>query len=402
MNVPRLRISNTLRERMKYAKAASPTLRMLVLESRYWLDGACTRAAARMGWQTRTVRVVAAGVLPRDVVAELLTAVVDFLPDFILTINHSGMVRSGLFANLFSDLGVPLVSWFVDDPRTILMNDSAHASPGTLALTWESAYIPYFHDLGFTHVYHVPLAADTRFAGAPDPAPTIPGAFVGNSMIEFADRQRQRVSETPGLLDTVDAAFAQGRVTRERFAEGLAAILGDATVAPLDEEARRHAEMYCFVEGTRRLRHELAERLCPEGMLVRGDELWRRSFPLAGPAINYDRDLPAFYRSCAVNANTTSIQMAAAVNQRVFDAPAAGGFILTDNQADMQSLFEPGVESVTYDSFDECVDKFRYYRDHPSARIPIIEAAQKRIAAHHTYHHRLETIAHWIRQHFAD
>ena len=175
MSVPRLRISKTLRERMNYAKAAGPGMRMLVLESRYWLDTACARAAGATGWQCTTAPVVAAGLLPRDQIADLLTALVEMRPDFILTINHSGMDRSGLFANLFADLGVPLVTWFVDDPRTILMDDSAHASPTTIALTWERAYIPYLHDIGFHHVYHLPLAADTQFHGAATVRPAVPG-----------------------------------------------------------------------------------------------------------------------------------------------------------------------------------------------------------------------------------
>ena len=221
-------------------------------------------------------------------------------------------------------------------------------------------------------------------------------------MVEFADRHRAEVNRHPDLADALDAAFAQGRITRENFARGLATMIGQAVSDELDEEMKRHAEMYCFIEGTRRLRFALADALSPEGMAIRGDEHWRAVFPEAGPPINYEKDLAGFYRTCGVNVNTTSIQMATAVNQRAFDCPAAGGFLLTDAQQDMVTLFEPGVEAELYASLDECVEKFRYYNRHPDARLPIIGAAQRRIAAHHTYRHRLETIAGWIREHFGD
>lgn len=402
MTVPRLRISTILRERMNYPKGAGPGMRMLVLESRYWLDSACVRAAAELQWEVRRCSVVAAGMLPRDQIAELLNAVVEMRPDFVLTINHSGMDRDGLFAHLFSDLGVPLVSWFVDDPRTILMDDPRHAAATSIALTWERAFEPYLRGVGFPLVYHLPLAADTDFHGAPQAHTERPAAFVGNSMVAFAARERDALQDHPKLLTTLEDAFAHGRVTRRNFAQGMAAIVGEAEYAALDPEARRHAEIYCFVEGTRRLRHALVARLTPEGLIVRGDDDWRGVVPHAGPPVHYEQDLGNFYRTTAVNLNSTSIQMATAVNQRVFDAPAAGGFVLTDAQEDLFTLFEPGVDVAAYNDLDECADKLRYYVQHPEARQRIVQAAQGRIAAQHTYRHRLQTIAGWIRENFGE
>jgi spore maturation protein CgeB len=403
MDGPHLRISKTLRRHMQYAKAAAPGLRMLVLESRYWLDEACARAAQRLGWTVRRAPVVAAGHLPRDQVATLLQDLIELRPDFILTINHSGMDCAGLFCNLFADLGIPLVTWFVDDPRTILMDRAVHGAPTTIAATWERGYMDYLRALGFGHVYHLPLAADTTvFHGAPSAAPDLAGAFVGNSMISFANRVWQEVAQYPVLAEAVTAAFAAGTVDRARFVAGLDHLLEPALVAGFDQEARRHAEMYFFIEGTRRLRRRVAQALAPEGMGIRGDEDWNEEFPQAGPPVPYEEELPDFYRRCAVNVNTTSIQMATAVNQRVFDCPAAGGFVLTDAQEDLGALFDSGAETAVYHSLEEGVEKYRYYRDRPAQRLPLIHAAQKRILAHHTYTHRLQTVAGWVREHFGD
>ena len=84
---------------------------------------------------------------------------------------------------------------------------------------------------------------------------------------------------------------------------------------------------------------------------IRGDAGWKGlvggAFRLA-PPLDYHKELPAFYNACTVNFNATNLQMGKAVNQRVFDVPACGAFLLTDHQESVEGLFEVGKEVVTY------------------------------------------------------
>ncbi|MDQ1257638.1 MAG: spore maturation protein CgeB, partial [Candidatus Hydrogenedentes bacterium] len=128
---------------LTYGKLAGETPRMLVLESQYWLDAACMNAARALGWEWTSAPVLMVGYLPRADMERLLRTLVEFRPDFVLNINLSGMDVGGLFAQLLGDLGIPLVTWFVDDPRTILMGRTAYATPFSLALTWDAAYTEY-------------------------------------------------------------------------------------------------------------------------------------------------------------------------------------------------------------------------------------------------------------------
>lgn len=390
---PRLDIPAPMRERMAYAKLAGDTPRVLVLESGYWLDAACMHACERLGWTWRQAEVSLVGVMSRERVAGLLQALLEFRPDFVLSINLSGMDQAGLFAGLFEDLCVPLVTWFVDDPRTILMGRRCYASSWSLALSWDRGYLPYLAACGFEAPCYLPLAADTTvFNAPPDPNPSYPPAFVGNSMAGYAEEEWAWIRERPALAEAMDRAFAEGHVTRERFGEGLDRVLPPAYVAALDAEERRHAELVFFIEGTRRLRGAMAQHAVKAGAVVHGDAGWRESIAEHRDFVQYSEALPAFYRDCVVNLNTTSIQMAAAVNQRVFDCPAAGGFLLTDAQAGLAELFDPEGEVATYESHDELSDKIWFYRDHPGAGRAIAEAARKRVLGEHTYEHRLREI----------
>jgi len=218
-------------------------------------------------------------------------------------------------------------------------------------------------------------------------------------MADFAAREWAWLRERPALALAIQDAFDTGRVDRERFAGGINALLDPAFASSLDPHERRHAEMYFFIEGTRRLRREIIGRLAPEGLVVRGDEGWRELEVAWGPYVNYSLELPDYYRRCEVNLNITSIQMPTTVNQRVFDCPAAGGFLITDAQPVLADLFDQD-EMVCYRSAEECADLLRFYRKRPVLRAQITRKAREKILKEHTYEHRLRWIAQIVRQRF--
>jgi len=403
MVLPRLDVPARLREAMAYDKLAGEVPRVLILESQYWLDIACINAGRTLGWAIEAVPVAMVGTLPRDAIAQMLQTLVEFKPDYILSVNLSAMDVDGVFARLFEDLQIPYVTWFVDDPRTILMDRDVYATPYSIALTWERAYLDYLSGAGFPIVRCLPLAVDATVFNA-EPADTWPEppTFVGNSMVNAAETEWAWIEEHTYLAEAVTAALGAGRISRATFAQGLDALLPAGLLARLDPDQRRHAEIFFFVEGTRRLRHETVTALEPEGLGVRGDEEWGRFMPRAGGPVNYVHELPAFYRDCEINLNMTSIQMATTVNQRVFDCPAAGGFLLTDAQAALHDLFDVEREVACYRTLDECVELLRWFRARPPARRDVAARARARILNEHTYAHRLGAITALVREYFAN
>jgi len=117
--------------------------------------------------------------------------------------------------------------------------------------------------------------------------------------------------------------------------------------------------------------------------------------------VDYGEKLSQVYEQSAINLNATSLQMQTAVNQRVFDVPASGGFILTDAQEDALLHFEHGKELVTYQSPEELKDKVDYYLNNETCRLKIIEAGHRRVLASHTYKHRLVELVKHMRKRYA-
>jgi spore maturation protein CgeB len=115
------------------------------------------------------------------------------------------------------------------------------------------------------------------------------------------------------------------------------------------------------------------------------------------PSLDYYRELPIFYNRCRINFNATSLQMREAVNQRVFDVPACGSFLLTDRQGALEELFEVGEEIIAFDDPQEIPDLVRFYLDSPQARNRIACKGRERVLERHTYRHRLQVILQTMR-----
>jgi spore maturation protein CgeB len=396
----RLNISEGMRKILDYPKFVGRT-RMLILETQYFFDRSWVRAAESLGWETATVPSVMAGSLTRDQVAGLFHTIGAFRPHFILTSNYAGMDEMGLFARFFEDARIPYVSWFTDTPLMILFGRTVLASTYSVAATWDRAYIPHLKALGFPHVHFMPHATDPYlFSGAPTTTWDRNLAFVGASMIALAEEAWAKLAVNPPLKSAARVAFEDGRVTREAFARGVYSILDPELLAAANESDRRNVELCLVYEATRRIRTDMIRRLAPRGVDVFGDEAWQTVHARCYGDVGYFDGLAHLYRSTAINVNATSLQMRSAVNQRVFDCPAAGGFLITDAQGDLEEFFEPETETMTYATLDELEDKVRFYQQRPKNRIAIIQAAQRRIAAHHTHAHRLRDLETYLRECF--
>ncbi len=401
MAEPRLHITPRMRRFLDYPKFADKT-RMLILGTGYFFDRSWLHAAESLRWETRTVPSAMVGAITQDQMKELFEALGEFRPDFILTSNYAGMDARGVFGRFFEDARVPYVSWFTDTPRMILYERTVHCSHYSVAAIWERNYEPHLRELGFPHVLFMPHATDpSLFGGRPALAFKRDVAFVGISMIEQAEEAWRVLEGYPEITQALKKAFRENRVTRESFAEGPESVLGAELVRQCQPRERRHLELCLVYEATRRMRHDMIKTLEPFGIEVRGDVRWSEITERVGGPLSYFEDLAPYYRSTAVNVNTSSLQMKTAVNQRVFDCPAAGGFLITDAQRDLEDLFDSDSEVVTYASLEELKDKVAYYLAHPEVQLAIIERAQRRIAAHHTHAHRLQTLETYLKSLYA-
>lgn len=91
-----------------------------------------------------------------------------------------------------------------------------------------------------------------------------------------------------------------------------------------------------------------------------------------------------------------------AINPRVFEIAAAGGFQLCDPCIGLDTLFDFKAELPIYRDLKELRERVDYYLARPEERAVIAKAAQRRVLAEHTYEHRATSmLGHIFRAHGA-
>lgn len=73
------------------------------------------------------------------------------------------------------------------------------------------------------------------------------------------------------------------------------------------------------------------------------------------------------------------------VNLRIFEALAAGCFLLTDYCDELAEIFEIGEEVEVFRSSQELKDKVEYYLSHPKERLRIAQKGHEKFLANHTW-----------------
>jgi len=81
-----------------------------------------------------------------------------------------------------------------------------------------------------------------------------------------------------------------------------------------------------------------------------------------------------------------------AANVRMFEVTGAGTLLVTDHKKNIQSLFEPDSEILTYRTKEECVDKLRWAIDHPAEAGKMGRAGQQRTLRDHSVEKRVDLL----------
>jgi glycosyltransferase involved in cell wall biosynthesis len=205
----------------------------------------------------------------------------------------------------------------------------------------------------------------------------------------------------PGEVDSFDHVF----VAAEPYARILARIsrrpvevLHQATdpgVFRGDDPITPPAPLL-FVGNSRREYRRMV-RWCVEEQLdvaVYGT-LWREVIPdrlIRGEHIPND-ELHRWYAGAAVvlNDHWDTMLTGGFLSNRLFDASAAGAFIITDPVSGLAEVFGDSIE--TADSAAELAAKVRLYAAEPERARAKAEAARRLVLASHTFDHRADVIA---------
>ena len=376
--------------------------RVLVMQADYHVVGDVLEGARELGWIVRSMPTASAGRGSSTFLTELLQALVEFKPDFLLSINHLGFDEEGALAELLERFEVPLASWFVDHPLPILGGAEKNARSNCQLFCFERTALPWLASIGFEDPRHLPTGSSVRRFHPSLVLDELRARFAHPlSLVAGSWWHKARVEPSSAVRAAARELFGAHPVDRSFVRDGLEALL-----AADSGDSRRlvhHAAQAALAEASMNTRREFVRALSGLGLVVHGDEHWRELVPglRLEPPVDPERELPTLFAASAINLNVTAEQMPTAVNQRVWDVPGVGGFLLTDAQEDVLEHFEDGVDVATYESHGEAREKARYYLAHPEERRRIARAGFEKVEREHRTTHRLRTVEDVLRRRFA-
>lgn len=389
-----------LAARLRQRKFSEVSNRVLLFDCNYFLTKEVDAALRQLGHRVQRLQFTALTPVGQ-LLASLVSSIATFRPDFCLTINHLGFDEDGVVAQFLSSIEMPSASWFVDSPDLIIKGFTRNVSPFSALFLWDSSYLASMRQAGFETVSYLPLGTDPAvFKPRPGNSPAVAGmaakvGFVGNSMVIPLQEKLAKIRRP---LHAIVEQLA-GRMNRQRTSlEELLATLNATDKRRFDQlgaKERLEFEKAVTWQATLFYRRFCLEQLRDFQTVIHGDQGWKSVLGtdfILRVALDYYRELPSFYSACSINFNATSLQMGTAVNQRLFDVPACGGFLITDRQQSLDELFINGEEVITYQDPGEIAALVRFYLDNPASREKISRRGRDRVLRQHTYRHRLQTL----------
>ena len=107
---------------------------------------------------------------------------------------------------------------------------------------------------------------------------------------------------------------------------------------------------------------------------------------------NYMTKMPRVFHKSKVNLNITLRSILSGIPLRVIDILAAGGFLITNYQAEIAEYFIDGEELVIAYSPEDMIEKTGYYLEHEDERKEIARRGQEKVLREFDYKDKLEEI----------
>ena len=103
-------------------------------------------------------------------------------------------------------------------------------------------------------------------------------------------------------------------------------------------------------------------------------------------------EMPKIFNLSKINLNITMRPIQTGLSLRIYDVLGSGGFLITNYQSQIPSLFEIGKDLVVYESLSDLKEKCDYYLSHEEERKEIAKNGCNKIRDYHNCKTRIKTM----------
>ena len=109
-------------------------------------------------------------------------------------------------------------------------------------------------------------------------------------------------------------------------------------------------------------------------------------------SVDYWTQMPKVFHMSKINLNFTIPNIYTGLPLRMWDILGAGGFLMTNYQAELPDFFVENKDLVCFDGEKDLVEKTLYYLAHEEERKQIARNGHEKVKKFHTYQIRLKEI----------
>jgi spore maturation protein CgeB len=334
----------------------------------------------------------------------------DHTYDMVFTVNYYGCI-----SNVCQRCQVKYVSWTCDNPLISMFHQSVYNDCNYIFTFDKSNYLE-FKGMGVEHIWYLPLAVDTdRLDYLLETADDLYKyqndiAFIG-SLYERNTYDKLQYTLPDYLRGYLEATMqAQMSISGANIIEEM---LTTDILQQLQEYVHLEKTKDSFsdiglifsttvlgfkIAAMQRKRALIAlSAKCPVSIYSNSDtkELIRAQYR---GGVDYWSEMPKVFRMSKINLNFTIPNIKSGLPLRIWDVLGAGGFLMTNYQAEIPMYFEDGQDLICFEDECELVQKAAYYLEHEEERLAIAENGYRKVKQFHSYQERLTQMMNIIGQ----
>ena len=323
-------------------------------------------------------------------------------PDAVFSFNYYPVI-----SKVCAKEGVRYISWIYDCPHISLYSYTILNSCNTVYVFDKELYLE-FHHAGIPTVHYLPLAANVERLDKMEQGGKLRYLYdismVGALYTEvhrFFDRMKDLPDYTRGYLDALMAAQmkVQGyNFIQESLEPVMDALYQALPLEPNPDGAETKEYLYAQYVINRKItgmeRTALLTGITGNhtfDLFTFDDKFVMPNLRNHGFVEPYDQ-MPRVFKQSRINLNITLRSIKSGIPLRGFDILGAGGFLLSNFQADFLDIFVPGEDFVYYESMEDLLQKIDYYLVHEDEREAIAKHGHDKVSAGHTFRHRVREI----------
>ena len=324
--------------------------------------------------------------------------------EFLFTVNYFPLI-----SNVCQECGLLYVCWSCDNPLISMYHKSVFNDVNRIFL-FDLTNVEEFKSMGADHIYHLPLAVDCNrldylFANSSKPV-----TFENDISFVGSLYEKNSYDKMEYTLPDYLRGYFEATMEVQRDLQGMNII--DRMLTPeILMELESHFELNKSEDSLSDL--NLIFSVTTLGFKIAQKQRRRILIDLSKHhdvsiytnsktsdlirvknkgSVDYWSEMPFVFRDSKINLNMTIPNIKSGVPLRIYDILGAGGFCLTNFQAELPMFFENEKHMVWYYSNEDLYEKVDYYLRHDDERNRIAQSGREFVRENCGYEARIEEI----------